>query len=131
MESVLEGSLQDPVEALVEYEERVEREKKERELSLEKEKEMLAKAYGSSLKGIKDILLSDKQKVKDSKLSEQNKQEYTLIIDMFANVIESEDKDAINYAYLAYKYLAQSNKMFFFGRVKKISGLVKDVLNGI
>ena len=131
MESVLEGSLQDPVEALLEEEERRIKEQEEREISLKKEKEMLAKAYGISLKEIKEILLADKQKIKESRLSDQNKEEYTLIIDMFANVIESEDKDAINYAYLAYKYLANSKKIFFFGRVRKISKLVKDVLNGI
>ncbi len=131
MESVLEGSLQDPVEALVEEETRREKERQEKELSLKKEKELLAKAYGASLKGIKDVLLIDKQKIKDSKLSKSDKEDYTLVVDMFANVIESEDKDAIYYAYLAYKYLAKSKKLFFFGRVKKISKLLKDVLNGI
>lgn len=131
MESVLEGSLQDPIEALVEEEKRKEKEKQERELSIEKEKAMLAKVYGASLKGIKDLLLKDKQKIKDSKLSKEDKEDYTLIVDMLANVIESEDVDAIYYAYLAYKFLAKSKKFFFRGRVKKISKLLKDVLNGI
>ena len=71
------------------------------------------------------------QKIKDSKLSKEDKEDYTLIVDMLANVIESEDVDAIYYAYLAYKFLAKSKKFFFRGRVKKISKLLKDVLNGI
>ena len=44
--------------------------------------------------------------------------------------IESEDKDAIVYAFVAYKYVAKSKKFLFFGRVRKISTLLKDVLNG-
>ena len=53
----------------------------------------------------------------------------TLLVDMLANVIASEDKDAIIYAFIAYKYVAKSFKFMMFGRVKKISNLLKGVLN--
>ncbi len=131
MESVIDGKLQDPIEALVEEENKRAKEKEDRETALRKEKEMLEKAYGISLKGIKDLLLEDKKKVAKSKRNEEVKEEMTLIIDMFANVLESEDKDAINYAFIAYKYLAKSNPFLFFRRVKRISKLIKDVVNGL
>ena len=131
MESVIEGKLQDPIEALVEEETRRAKEKQDRETALRKEKEMLEKAYGTSIKSIKDLLIEDKKKVSNSKLSSEVKEEITLIIDMFANVIESEDKDAINYAFIAYKYLAKAKPILFFNRVNKISKLIKDVVNGL
>ena len=51
---------------------------------------------------MKKILLDDKHKVKTSKLDDANKEEVTLLIDMLANVVDSLDKDAINYAFIAY-----------------------------
>ena len=53
------------------------------------------------------------------------------VIDMLANVITSEDKDAITYAFIAYKYTVKSKPFMFFGSVKKISKLIKDVFNGL
>ena len=131
MESVIDGKLQDPIEALVEEENKRAKEKEDRELALKKEKEMLEKAYGTSLKAIKDLLLTDKKKIAKIKQKDQVKEEMTLIIDMFANVIDSEDKDAINYAFIAYKYLAKAKPFLFFNRVKKISRLIKDIVNGL
>ena len=128
MDSVIEGKLQDPVEALVEEEERKAKEKEEQERAEQQEQEMLKKAYGASLKKVKDILLADKQKVRNSKCSEQEKKDMTLIIDMLANVIASEDKDAIDYAFIAYKYMAKAHKCLFFGKIKKITVLLKDIL---
>ncbi len=131
MESVIAGSLQDPVEALVEEETRRKKLQEEDELNAKKEKELLEKAYGLSVKTIKELLLEDKQKIKGSKLKNDVKLEITLIVDMLANVIESEDKDAINYAFVAYKYVAKAYKLLFMGRVKKISKLIKDITNGL
>ena len=131
MESVIEGKLQDPIEALTEEENRKAREKEERELTEKREKELLAKAYGLSIKNIREILLQDKTKVKNSKLDETLKAEITLVIDMLANVIESEDKDAIEYAFVAYKYLVKSKPFTFIGRNKKMSAYIKEVLNGL
>ena len=131
MESVIDGKLQDPIEALVEEENRRAKEKEDKEIAEKKEKEMLEKAYGNSLKGIRDLLLKDKQKIANGKLDDQVKEEITLIIDMFANVLDSEDKDAINYAFIAYKYLAKAKPILFFNRVNKISKLIKDVVNGL
>ena len=131
MESVIEGKLQDPIEALTEEENKRAKEKEEREQTEKREKELLLKAYGASLKAIKEMLLEDKTKIKNSKLSDDVKTEITLIIDMLANVLDSEDKDAIEYAFVAYKYVAKTKPITFFGRTRKISVLIKDVLNGI
>lgn len=131
MESVIDGKLQDPVEALTEEENRRAKEKQEEEERLIKEKELLQKAYGASVKRLKEILLEDKQKIRAGKLSSDKKDEVLLVIDMLANVIESEDKDAITYAFVAYKYVAKAYRFSFIGRVKKITKLLKDVINGI
>lgn len=131
MESVLGGTIQDPIDALTEEEERarLEKERKEREERLEKETSL--KAYGESLIALRKILLEDKLKIKESKLKQETADELTLVIDMLANVIESNDKDAVNYAFIAYKYVAKSHKILFFGRVKKVNKLIKDVINGL
>ena len=131
MESVIEGKLQDPIEALTEEENRRAREKEEQEQTEKRERELLKKAYGMSLKTIREILTLDKKKVKESKLSDQVKDEIILVIDMLANVLESEDKDAIVYAFISYKYVAKTKPILFFNRVNKIGKLIKDVLNGI
>lgn len=131
MDSVIEGKLQDPIEALTEEEERKEKEQKAKEESDRREKELMQKAYGVSVKEIKALLLEDKKKIKDGKLKNSVKNEIVLVIDMLANVIESEDKDAIDYAFIAYKYVAKAHSVAFFGRVKKIQKLLKDVTNAI
>ena len=79
----------------------------------------------------KEILLEDKQKIRASKLKESVKEEILLVIDMLANVIESEDKDAVIYAFISYKYVAKSKKFIFMGRIKKVQKLLQDVLNAI
>lgn len=129
MESVIDGKLQDPVEALSEEENRRAQEALEKESVAAQEKEMLLKAHGMSVKKIKELLLEDKQKVRASKLKENVKEELLLVIDMLANVIVSDDKDAIIYAFISYKYVAKAHKILFFMRVRKISSLLKGVLN--
>lgn len=131
MESVIDGKLQDPVEALVEQEQRIEREKAEEEEKKKKEKELAEKSYGESLKSLKELLLNDKIKVKESKLSEDDKEEAIMLIDAFADAVSGTDKDEIAYSYLGYKYLAKFRKIMFFGRLKKVNAYIKDVLNGI
>lgn len=131
MDSVIEGKLQDPVEALTEEEERRAREKREQEINQRRERELMKKSYGASVKAIKEILLEDKKKIKAGKLKETIKNEIVLVIDMFANVVDSEDKDAIEYAFIAYKYAAKAHPFAFFGKVKKISKLLKDIVNAI
>ena len=129
MESVIEGKLQDPLEALTKEEERKNREKIEKEKQSIKERELSKKIYGESIKSIKSILLKDKTKLNESKLNADKKAEAVLVIDMLANVIESEDKDAIKYAYIAYKYVMKSHPFMFFNRVKQISKYITDVTN--
>lgn len=131
MESVIEGKLQDPIEALTEEENRRAKEKLEQEMCERRDKELMQKAYGASVKKIKEILLTDKQKVKASNLKDEVKDELILIIDMLANVLESEDKDAVLYAFVSYKYMVRNKKFMFFGREKKIQKLIKGVLDAI
>ena len=131
MDKVIEGKLQDPIEALTQEETRIKREMEEKEQTEKRDRELLQKAYGVSLKKIKELLLKDKTKIKESKLKDQVKKEVVLVIDMLANVLDSEDKDALEYAFIAYKYVAKSMPFRFFGRVNKINKLIKDIANAI
>ncbi len=129
MDSVIEGKLQDPIEALTEEEAKREEERKKQEELAKNEKELSEKAYGKSVKEIKELLLLDKKKIKESNLKTLDKLELTLAVDMLGSVIDSCDRDAIEYAYLTYKYVAKAHKIMFFGRVKKIKKLLVDVVN--
>ena len=131
MESVLDGKLQDPVEALSEEEAKKAKLKEEEEKAAQKEKDLGKKSYATSVKAIKEILLGDKQKIKASKKKVVIKNDIILIIDMLANVIESEDRDAIEYAFTSYKYMTKAHPIDFYGRVNKISKLIRSILNGI
>ena len=131
MESVIDGKLQDPVEALTEQENKRIKALEEEKAQKEKEKELSQKTYGESVKKIKEILLNDKQKVRAKKLTEEKQEEMLLVIDMLGNAITSEDRDAIIYAFVAYKFMTKSNKILFFGRAKKVFKLLKGVLDGI
>lgn len=129
MESVLDGKVQDPIEAITEREEKLNKAKFEREVREQKDKELSKTAYGNSVRKIKSILLADKQKINGSKMKEDAKEETTLIIDMLANVVDSNDKDAITYAFISYKYCMKAHPFKFFGRTNKIIKLLKDVYN--
>lgn len=131
MESVIEGKLQDPIEAVTEEELKRAKEKELREIEEKKEKELLQKSYGESVKKIKEILLEDKKKVKDKIKDESLKKEMTLIIDMLGTVIDSLDVSAIDYAFVSYKFMAKKHSILFFNRVKKLTALIKEVVNGI
>lgn len=129
MESVIEGKVQDPVEAICEQEKkRAEQEAIAKEKQ-QKEEELSKKTYYEKVQKIKDILLQDKTKVKESKLSDDDKEEIILIIDMLANVIESNDKEAMIYAYISYKYMTKSHCILFFGKAKKVGKLVGEIIN--
>ena len=95
------------------------------------EKELLSKSYGQSLKELRELLFKDRQNVESSRLSEEEKRDLLLIISMLANVIESNDIDAIVYAFSAYKFAIRTHRILFYGREKKTQKLVGDVLNGI
>ena len=131
MESVIEGKLQDPIEALTEEELRKAKEKELKDIEDKKEKELAQKTYGESLKKIKEILLIDKKKVKEKVKDEDTKKEMTLVIDMLGSVIESMDLSAIEYAFIAYKFMAKKHSLLFFKRIKKLTALIRDVVNGI
>ena len=103
----------------------------EEKIRQEKDAQIAKKSYGEAVKTIKDILLKDKQKVKNKKFDEDKKEEMLLVIDMLANALTSEDRDAIIYAFVAYKFMSQAHWLLFFNRVNKIFKLLKDVLNAI
>ena len=129
MESVIEGKLQDPVEAFNEEETKRIQEENLKAEEEKREKERSKKAYAESLKSLREILIADKKKVKESKLNEKEKFDLTLIIDMLANVIDCTDKDAIEYAFIAYRYAVKAHKILFFNRLKKVAKLVKEISN--
>lgn len=131
MESVIEGKVQDPIEALVEEEKRLAEKIEQDRLREIKEKELAQKTYCESVKKVKDLLLKDKIKVKESKLNECVKEEITLAIDMLANVVESSDKDALAYAFLCYKYVSKAHPILLRGRIKKVGSLVAGIVNEI
>lgn len=131
MESVIEGKMQDPVDAVIKEEER---QAVEREENLKKkvEEERLSKlACGEKIKKLRSIFLVDKKKVKDSKLKESEKDDMTLVIDTLATLVESGDKDSINYALITYYYMAKNHPILFFNRAKTVKNLVTGVVNGI
>ncbi|MDY6367020.1 MAG: hypothetical protein SPL13_00665 [Clostridia bacterium] len=129
MESVIDGKLQDPVEALTEEEvKRAKQVELEKETE-KKEKELAKKAYGGAIKQIKATLLEDKQKIKAKKMGDKEKDALTLVVDMLGSVIESTDKDAIEYAFVAYKFAAKTHRILFFGRISKMEKLVEGVIN--
>lgn len=130
MESVIEGKVQDPVEALTEAEELSKKEKLNKEKALKSAEELSKKAYADSVNKIRKILLDDKTKIK-AKVIDKKGEEMILIIDMLANALTSEDKDALTYAFTAYKFMAKAHKIRFFNSVRKISNLIVDVYNGI
>ena len=129
IESVIDGKLQDPVEAINEEEAKKRKEKEEQEKKEQREKELSKRTYGTNIRKIKALLVEDKKKLKASKLKVVVKNQITLIIDMLANAIDSEDADAIEYAFVAYKYVTKAHKILFFKRTKTIAGLLKGIVN--
>ena len=128
MESVIDGSVQDPVEALTQEEERKAKELEEQQKAEQKEQELAKKSYGESIKALKEIFLLDKQKVRAKKFDEEKKEEMNLVIDMLANAITSEDRDAVIYAFVAYKFMTKAHKLLFFGRAKKVFKILEGIL---
>ena len=91
----------------------------------------MRKSYGASVRKIKVALLDNKQKINDSKLKVVVKNDLLLIVSMLANAIESEDKDAITYAFVAYKYACKAHKLLLRKGKRVVVKEVKSVLNGI
>jgi hypothetical protein len=131
MTSVIEGKLQDPIEALAEEEERQRQQKIQEEAQQKLDKELSEKAYGESLKKIKEILLNNKLKIKNAKISVGEKEQMILVVDMFANALDSQDKDSVIYAFVAYRYMAKAHPFALFRASTKVSKLLQDVINGL
>ena len=129
MTSVIEGNLQDPIEALANEQAKQEKLRLEEENRQRIDKELSLKAYGESIKNIKKILLNDKLKVKNSRIKEEEKEQMLLVINTFANAVDSTEKDAIIFSFVAYRYMAKAHPYILFKRGKKIGRLLKDVLN--
>ena len=131
VEGVIDGGIQDPEEA---FSEQII--KKEKQLEAEKaqkiqDEQLLKQSFGESIVKIKDLLLKDKGRVKELKLNEQKKEEITLAIDMLANVLTSNEKDAIYYGYVCYKYVMRAYPLRFLGSANKVKKLINVVLNEI
>ena len=131
MESVIDGKVQDPLEAIIEQEEKLVKQKKLEEEQLAKERELSEKKYYNCIKSIKEILLEDKTNIKNSKLTDKVKKEVIMVIDMLANAVNSEDKDAIEYAFIAYKYVCRVHLFRFIGRARKMKKFIKDFFDAI
>ncbi len=124
VENVIEGKIADPVKEISK------KETQKSEPEVDKKAAPVDKtATFSAIKKIKGYLLVDKTKVKASKKKDAVKNELLTVVDTLANVIESGDKDAINYAFITYKYVAKAHPFLFLGRVRKIGGYLKDVTN--
>lgn len=128
MESVIEGKIQDPVEAVLEDERRKAKAKEEALKKEQKEKELAEKSYAESVKAVKTYLTADKIKVANSSLSDEEKADATLIIDMLIGVTESGDKDAVNYAFTAYKFVCRAHKFTFKNRIKLVGEELKKII---
>lgn len=130
-ESVIDGKVQDPVEAAKEAElDRVQKQEKLKK-EQENEKRLSGKKYAKNIKKIKELLLQDKSRIKSSRLSSKAKSELTLVVDMLANAIDSGEKDGVAYAFVAYKYCAKWHKLVMFNRARKIKSLLKDTPYGV
>ena len=79
---------------------------------------------------MREILLLDKTKIKNYKIKPEEKERLTLVVDMLANTVESEDKDAIFYAFTSFYYATKVHKHRKLKR-KKVEKLVKEILNAI
>jgi len=131
MESVIEGKIQDPIEAVMEEEKARSEKQKQDEIRQMKEKELAKKSLGNAIKTVRERLTADKKKIRESKLSDTAKTELNLIIDMLANVIDSEDREAINYAFVAYKLARKAHPILFFGGNGAFDGAIKQVIDAI
>lgn len=129
MDSVIEGKLQDPLEALSEEEALKEQKRKEEELRKKKDKELSEKKYGESVKTLRQILVDDKTKVNKSRLKETEKKNLLLIIDAFANAIESNDKDVVWYSFVSYVYATKAHPFLLFLRRFKVKKLINGIIN--
>ncbi len=126
---IIDGSLQDPQDALIEYGKKAEEAARIKAINDKKDEELAKKTYGENIKAIRTILLDDKVKIANSNLKEYKKREIICLIDMLANAVESEDLQAIDYAFLAYKYMTRAYPSKFMGRARKVGELLVGVVN--
>ena len=131
MQSVIDGTLQDPKDALIEHEARIEREKAEKERQEKMEKELSLKAYGNSVKQIKAILSDDKAKIKRKNIDPDEKEQIVLVINTLANAIDGSKKDDIIFAFVSYRYMVKAHPILFINRAKKVGKLLEDILNAL
>ena len=131
MEEVLGGKLQDPIEAFIEAEDERARQKEQEEIDAQKKLEVDRKVLLANVSAVKEYLFANKLRVKESNKEQSVKDDINLIIDMLANVIDSEDKDAINYAFVAYKYMFRAHKLLLIKDSKKLMDAVNGVINAL
>ena len=129
MTSVIEGNLEDPIEALANEQAKQEKLRQEEENKQRIDKELSLKTYGESIKSIKKILLNDKLKIKNAKIKAEEKEQMLLVINTFANAIDTAEKDQVIFSYVAYRYMAKAHPFALFNKGKKIGRLLEGVLN--
>ena len=129
MLSVIDGKIEDPLKAIEREEEKQRQEQLEIERRAQIEKELSQKAYGESVKAIKNILLEDKTKIKKKKMDADEVEQIVLIIDKLANAVEQTDAEQIIYSYVAYRYMTMQHRCAFWGRAKLIKKYLQDILN--
>lgn len=127
-EDIFDGKVQDPHEVLVNIEKKKARQKAEKEKEIEKEKELSKKTYGENIKKVRRILISNKNKFINSKLSENKKAERTLVIDELVKALDSEKQDRITYSFLCYYYMAKSCIYRRPFKIKLIRRLLSEVI---
>ena len=107
MAGIIKGSVGDPVKELSD-------EESSDENSLKKIAE-----------SIKEILSKDKEKLNALK-DEEKKEEGLFIVNTFEQALDSEDKESIRYAFIAYKYTIGS--IFkFINKVKVVQGFINKI----
>ena len=131
MESVINGELQNPVSALTEKNERLKKEKAEEKIEKEKEKELLKKSYGENVRILKEILLPYKEKTNNLKLKEEDKNEIIYLLSRMVSAAEKGNKEDLEFALITFKYLTKCRKLLFFGKAKKISKIIREIINAI
>lgn len=127
-EDIFAGKLQDPHEVLTNIERKKARLKAEKEEELEKEKELSKKSYGENVKKARRILIANKNKFLNSKISGSEKAQRAMVIDELVFALDSEKQDRIAYSFLCHCYMAKAHIFRKQFKVKTIRKLLNKVI---
>ena len=129
MQSAIDGNLKDPKvqeQQLMKIVRLVEDKEKARQEVVEKDFDYGVYSPENFVSRVISFLAEDKDKIKSyEKMDSTNRQEIMLIVSMFIRALKSEDKEAIKYSYLTYKYMSLYNKKLGLN-LSKIEKLLKE-----